>query len=78
MVDYLSDLEVMSRASRIRLSGIVCTIGPVSRDPAVLYEMMECGMVKSYKFVFNPFKTALKGGLFVLEHCQDELFPWQS
>merc|ERR1719414_1932471 len=34
----------MSRAARVRLSGIVCTIGPVSRDPDFLYEMMEAGM----------------------------------
>ena len=44
MVDYLSNLDVMSRAARVRLSGIVCTIGPVSRDPDFLYEMMEAGM----------------------------------
>ena len=44
MVDYLSNLDVMSRAARVRLSGIVCTIGPVSRDPEFLYDMMEAGM----------------------------------
>lgn len=44
MVDYVSHLDVMSRAARIRLSGIVCTIGPVSRDPDFLYDMMEAGM----------------------------------
>ena len=44
MVDYASELDVMSRAARVRLSGIVCTIGPVSRDPEFLYDMMEAGM----------------------------------
>merc|ERR1712156_369062 len=44
MVDYVSELDVMSRAARVRLSGVVCTIGPVSRDPEFLYDMMEAGM----------------------------------
>ena len=44
MTQYLSELDVMSRAARIRLSGIVCTIGPVSRDPDFLYDMIESGM----------------------------------
>merc|ERR1719500_781868 len=40
----MSELDVLSRAARIRLSGIVCTIGPVSREPEFLYDMMEAGM----------------------------------
>merc|ERR550532_2354447 len=40
----MSGLDVLSRAARVRLSGIVCTIGPVSRDPEFLYDMMEAGM----------------------------------
>jgi len=44
MVDYMSNLEITSRAHRVRLSGIVCTIGPVSRAPETLLEMMENGM----------------------------------
>merc|ERR1719237_892488 len=40
----MSELDVLSRAARVRLSGIVCTIGPVSRDPEFLYDMMEVGM----------------------------------
>merc|ERR1712223_831644 len=44
MVDYMSELDVLSRAARVRLSGVVCTIGPVSRDPEFLYDMMEAGM----------------------------------
>merc|ERR1711976_216216 len=44
MVDYMSELDVLSRAAGVRLSGVVCTIGPVSRDPEFLYDMMEAGM----------------------------------
>jgi len=44
MVDYHSNLDITSRANRVRLSGIVCTIGPVSRAPETLLEMMEHGM----------------------------------
>merc|ERR1711935_1285367 len=43
-VDYMSGLDVLSRAARVRLSGIVCTIGPCSKDPEFLYDMMEAGM----------------------------------
>jgi len=43
-VDYLSELNVMSRAARVRLTGIVCTIGPVSRDPEYLMDMISSGM----------------------------------
>ncbi len=43
-MDYLSGLDILSRASRIRLSGVVCTIGPASRDVNVLVDMIETGM----------------------------------
>ncbi|CAG9836450.1 unnamed protein product [Diabrotica balteata] len=43
-LDHLCALDINSRASFIRLSGIICTIGPASRDPEVLVEMMESGM----------------------------------
>eukprot|EP00095_Tigriopus_kingsejongensis_P003943 snap_masked-scaffold473_size162088-processed-gene-0.20 protein:Tk03943 transcript:snap_masked-scaffold473_size162088-processed-gene-0.20-mRNA-1 annotation:"hypothetical protein DAPPUDRAFT_334106" len=43
-VDYLSNLDILSRANRIRLSGVVCTIGPVSRDPDYLFDMIDTGM----------------------------------
>jgi pyruvate kinase len=43
-LEHLCALDINSRASFIRLSGIICTIGPASRDPAVLVEMMEAGM----------------------------------
>ena len=32
-VDFLGGLDILSRAGRTRLSGIVCTIGPVSKSP---------------------------------------------
>ena len=43
-VDYLSGLDILSRAARVRLSGIVCTIGPVSKDPDYLVQMIDTGM----------------------------------
>jgi len=44
MVEYLSSLRILSRTSHIRLSGIVCTIGPVSRAPDFLFKMIDSGM----------------------------------
>lgn len=44
MVDYVSNLDIYSKANRMRLSGIVCTIGPVSRSPECLLELIENGM----------------------------------
>jgi len=44
MVEYTSKLDIYSHANRMRLSGIVCTIGPVSRSPEVLLELIENGM----------------------------------
>lgn len=44
MVDYNSQLDILSRADKVRLSGIVCTIGPVSREPEFLCQMLETGM----------------------------------
>lgn len=41
---HLSRLDIHSRASFIRLSGIICTIGPASRDLDTLEQMMEAGM----------------------------------
>merc|ERR1711992_525037 len=43
-VDYLSGLDILSRAARVRLSGIVCTIGPASKQTDFLVQMIETGM----------------------------------
>ena len=43
-VDYLSGLDILSRAARVRLSGIVCTIGPASKATDFLMEMIDTGM----------------------------------
>jgi len=43
-VEYISNLNMYSTANKMRLSGIVCTIGPVSRDPSLLLELIENGM----------------------------------
>jgi len=43
-IEYLSSLNMYSTANKMRLSGIVCTIGPVSRSPETLLELMENGM----------------------------------
>jgi len=43
-VDFLGGLDILSRAARTRLSGIVCTIGPVSKSPEYLYDMIDAGM----------------------------------
>jgi len=43
-IEYVSNLNMYSAANKMRLSGIVCTIGPVSRSPEVLLELIENGM----------------------------------
>lgn len=43
-LDHMCALDIHSKASFVRLSGIICTIGPASRDPAMLEKMMETGM----------------------------------
>lgn len=43
-LEHMCALDIHSRASYVRLSGIICTIGPASRDPAILEQMMEVGM----------------------------------
>merc|ERR1712114_60450 len=42
--EFVSNLNMYSTSNRMRLSGIVCTIGPVSREPKVLLELIENGM----------------------------------
>ncbi|XP_048478810.1 pyruvate kinase isoform X2 [Plutella xylostella] len=43
-LQHICALDIDSKASYVRLSGIICTIGPVSRDVATLEKMMETGM----------------------------------
>merc|ERR1712226_260105 len=43
-VDYLSGLDILSRGAAVRLSGIVCTIGPASKATDFLVQMIDTGM----------------------------------
>lgn len=43
-VDYLSRLDFLSRAANVRLTGIICTIGPSSKKVETLVDMIEAGM----------------------------------
>ncbi|XP_076067142.1 pyruvate kinase-like [Oratosquilla oratoria] len=43
-VDHMAALDIDSTPSTKRLSGIICTIGPASRNVDKLVEMMEAGM----------------------------------
>ncbi|CAD0197273.1 unnamed protein product [Chrysodeixis includens] len=43
-LQHMCSLDIDSKSSYVRLSGIICTIGPASRDVAMLERMMETGM----------------------------------
>nr|UNF16857.1 pyruvate kinase [Hyphantria cunea] len=43
-LEHICSLDIDSKASYVRLSGIICTIGPASRDVSMLQRMMETGM----------------------------------
>ena len=43
-MDYLSGLDILSPGAPVRLSGIVCTIGPASKATDFLVQMIDVGM----------------------------------
>ncbi|KAG8331984.1 hypothetical protein J6590_029588 [Homalodisca vitripennis] len=43
-IEHICGLDIDSKSYFIRLSGIVCTIGPASKDPSVLEKMIQKGM----------------------------------
>ncbi|XP_076619981.1 pyruvate kinase-like isoform X1 [Colletes latitarsis] len=43
-LDHMCALDIENRASFVRLSGIICTIGPASRSVETLEKMIETGM----------------------------------
>ncbi|EEB18600.1 pyruvate kinase, putative [Pediculus humanus corporis] len=43
-LEQMCALDINAETSFVRLSGIICTIGPASRDPEILEKMMETGM----------------------------------
>merc|ERR550534_3614848 len=72
----MSELDVLSRAARIRLSGIVYTIGPVSREPEFLYDMMEAGMnIARMNFSHEYHKKTIENCRVANDkYCQDKGF----
>lgn len=43
-LDHLSLLDIDTEVAFERLTGIICTIGPASRDVPTLINMINCGM----------------------------------
>ncbi len=39
-VDYSANLDIKSRAARVRLTGVICTIGPATNNPDMLQKMI--------------------------------------
>ena len=43
-VDFLASLDITSKASNVRLTGLICTLGPASKKVDRLFDMVEAGM----------------------------------
>jgi pyruvate kinase len=43
-LDHLCQLDPNAKTAFIRLTGLICTIGPASASPEMLVKMMHCGM----------------------------------
>ena len=55
-VDYASNLDIKSRAARVRLTGVICTIGPACNSPEMLYKMIR----KSLLLILSIYKLSYK------------------
>lgn len=43
-LDHLCQLDPNAKTAFIRLTGLICTIGPASQSPEMLEKMMHAGM----------------------------------
>ncbi|CAH3021587.1 unnamed protein product, partial [Porites evermanni] len=43
-LDFMADMDIYRHPRTIRNSGLICTLGPASRDPKIISELIENGM----------------------------------